>query len=239
MTRFSLSSIKFLFQQKKEFYFLISRILGYQPRNFSLYELAFVHRSMNDLVHDRKGEDNERLEFLGDAVLDTVVADYLYAHYPSRDEGFLTKMRSKLVNREFMNDLATQMGIDELIIAQFGRNTNRRNLYGNALEALIGAVFIDKGYKGARKFIIQRILRNYVCLATLEATESNYKSSLIEWGQKEKAEVVFDTTEESNVPSIFKSVVKIDNQLLGEGKGYSKKEAEQLAAESALKRIRC
>jgi ribonuclease-3 len=184
--------------------------------------------------------DNERLEFLGDAILDAVIAEYLYRIYPEQDEGFLTQLRSKIVKRKQLNKLAQKLGMSILIKSNTSMNQGQKNILGNAFEALIGAVYLDKGYLKTKKFIIDRILARYLDLEKLSQKESDYKSRLIEWAQKNKKEISFVSKEEINVGSrkmIFMSNVLIMDQSYGTGAGYSKKEAEQKAAEQALLKV--
>ncbi|MBI4648212.1 MAG: ribonuclease III, partial [Bacteroidia bacterium] len=178
-----------------------------------------------------------RLEYLGDAVFDTIIADYLYNHFPYRNEGFLTKMKSKIVNRENMDMLASKIGLDNLIIANIGRHEGK-HLSGNTLEALIGAVYLDKGYLKAQKFVLKKIIKKFIDFQELEAQDFNYKSILVELCQKNKKIVVFETSETATSPSFFTSIALVENQNYGTGKGFSKKEAEQNAAEKALNRLK-
>lgn len=222
------------FTADKDFYRALKRILGYSPRHFALYKLAFVHRSA--AVVDSNGDqvDNERLEFLGDAIIDAVIAHYLYRHFPGKDEGFLTKMRSKIVNRSFMDDLAAKLGLDELLITQIGQAKNKKHLNGNAFEALVGAIYLDRGYDRAQNFILNKVIKEHINLPELAAQENNYKSILVEWGQRQKSTITFDTNEIGTVPSYFLSHAKVNDEIIGTGKGFSKKEAEQCAAENAI-----
>ncbi|MBU0764408.1 MAG: ribonuclease III [Bacteroidetes bacterium] len=215
----------------------LKRIIGFFPSNPDLYEIAFVHRSASFADTNAYDINNERLEFLGDAVLDAIIADYLFRHFPGRKEGFLTKMRSKIVNRAHMDELASNIGLDELLIAQIGKATGCKHLYGNAFEALIGAIYLDRGYKKTREFIIKKIIRNHIDLRQMEKEDKNFKSLLVEWGQKLKKTISFETNEIDAVPSYFISHAKVDDDIAGTGKGFSKKEAEQNAAEDAINDI--
>ncbi len=183
--------------------------------------------------------NNERLEYLGDAILAAIVADYLFRHFPNKDEGFLTKMRSKMVKRKHLNLLAYRMGINKLMVTHTNPVNVSRHLYGNAFEALIGAIYLDKGYKQAGKFI-ERIIERYVDLEKLRKSESDYKSKLIEWAQKNKQEVIFESIEETPQPGHnpqFVSHIRILTQEYGRGVGNSKKEAEQKAARAAIEKL--
>jgi ribonuclease-3 len=223
----------------REFYYQLKTILGFSPKNIELYKLAMVHRSASFILPKGKRVDNERLEYLGDAVLDAIVADYLFERFPNQKEGFLTKMRAKIVSRTSLNQLAVSMGIDTLVKANMGSNS-QRNIFGNALEALIGAIFLDKGYHFTSEAVINNILDKFIDLEELQALDTDYKSKLIELAQKHKISVVFDTREDSSMvsnPPKFLSVLIFDGNPLAEGFGFSKKEAEQQASMLALDKI--
>ncbi len=197
--------------------------------------MALTHRSVSLKINGTL-VNNERLEFLGDAMLDAIIAEYLFKKYPTRNEGFLSKMRSKIVKRKQLNGMALSLGLDNLVQVINVNSNGGKHLYGNALEALIGAVYLDKGYETTRKFIIKKIIKKHIDLHELETIETDYKSRIIEWAQKNHTEISFDNQEEyhNNEKSpIFVSRVLINNEILGEGKGSSKKEAEQNAAEHA------
>ena len=204
-----------------------------------MYEMAFIHKSASIVLPDGEVVNNERLEFLGDAILDTIVADYLFHRFPNKDEGFLTKMRSKMVKRKHLNLLAYRMGLNQLIVSHTNPTNIAKHLYGNAFEALIGSIFLDKGYRKTYNFI-ERIINHYVDIEKLRQSESDYKSKLIEWAQKNKVEVLFESHEELNKSSNqihFVSYIKMMNEELGRGIGNSKKESEQKAAKAALENI--
>ena len=225
---------------KKPNYALI-KLLGFIPGNIELYELAFVHRSASLVLNKRNSTvNNERLEFLGDAILDAVIAEYLFLSYPNKDEGFLSKMRSKIVKRKQLNSLAISLGIDKLVVAHAINHNGGKHICGNAFEALIGAIYLDKGYPKARQYIINKVLNAHVNLKELEHRETDFKSRIIEWSQKNRTELSFESQEEytrkEHAP-LFISRVIVSNQLMGEGEGSSKKEAEQNAAEQALHEI--
>jgi ribonuclease III len=214
--------------------------LGYVPRKWEIYKLAFVHRSASILLPDGRNINNERLEFLGDAVLDAVIADYLFSQYPNEDEGFLSKMRSKIVKRKHLNSLAIKIGVNKLIISNSINTNGGKHIYGNAFEALVGAVYIDKGYEKTRKFITGKILEAHINLEELEHRETDYKSRIIEWAQKNRTEISFDSQEEytgHDRSPVFISSILIAGKIMGQGKGASKKEAEQNAAEQAYNEI--
>jgi ribonuclease-3 len=232
--------IKLFSSKRKEFYLFLKHILGFYPGNLKLYDIAFIHKSAS--TTDTMGNliNNERLEYLGDAILGAVVAEFLYNRFPQRGEGFLTQMRSKLVNRAFLTQLINETGLHRFIKSRTIGSSTASNILGDALEALIGAIYLDKGFETARYVIIKRFLNGYVDLNKMEEQDNNYKSQLIEWGQKNKQEVSFQT-EEENSPnsrfSIFVTTVEIENHLRGKGYGSSKKESQQNAACEALKDI--
>jgi ribonuclease-3 len=232
--------IKLFSSNRKEFYLFLKDLIGFYPQNLKLYDLAFLHKSAS--TTDSRGNfiNNERLEFLGDAILSAVIADFLYNRFPKEDEGFLTKTRSKLVNRTFLTKLTYDMGLDVFIDSNTTKNMDNSHIYGDALEALIGAIYLDKDYQTAKYFVTKKILSKFVNLTEIEQNDSNFKSRLIEWSQKNKKELLFDTTEEfidkTKQPK-FTTVVKIDDKKIGYGTGTSKKEAHQNAARQALEKI--
>jgi ribonuclease-3 len=232
--------IKLFSSSRKEFYLFLKNLIGFYPQNLKLYDLAFLHKSASTI--DSRGNfiNNERLEFLGDAILSAVIADFLYNRFPKEDEGFLTKTRSKLVNRTFLTKLTYDMGLDVFIDSNTTKNIDNSHIYGDALEALIGAIYLDKDYQTAKYFVTKKILSKFVNLTEIEQNDSNFKSRLIEWSQKNKKELLFDTTEEfidkTKQPK-FTTVVKIDDKKIGYGTGTSKKEAHQNAARQALDKL--
>jgi ribonuclease III len=235
-----LIAIKLILTSKKKYNRGLIHILGFFPRNKELYDLAFIHRSASVTLGNGSSLNNERLEFLGDALLDAVVAEFLFKHYPAKNEGFLSTMRSKIVKRKHLDSLAINMGLENLIVANSLNNNGGKHICGNALEALIGAIYVDRGYKVTRKFIVKKILNIHVDLEELEHTESDFKSRIIEWAQKNHTEIKFEIEEEytgKDHAPIFISRILVTDQLMGEGKGSSKKEAEQNAAEQAFNAI--
>ncbi len=233
-------AIKLLVVSKKKFNQDLISILGFFPREKELYDLAFIHRSASISLGNGSTVNNERLEFLGDAILDAVVAEFLFANYPNKNEGFLSTMRSKIVKRKHLNSLAINLGIEKFIISNSLNNNGGKHICGNAFEALIGAIYLDRGYKITRKFIIEKILKKQIDLDELEHTETDYKSRIIEWAQKTRTEIKFEVEEEytgKDHAPIFISRILVTDQLKGEGKGSSKKEAEQNAAEQAFSAI--
>jgi ribonuclease-3 len=227
---------KYLFTPGKSFTRQLKRILGFQPRNFELYQLAFVHKSASHFIFNDTKVNNERLEFLGDAILDSMIAEYLFRRFPDKEEGFLTQTRSKLVNRDNLNHMAIKLGIGDMIISKMSKD-NHKSVYGDTLEALIGALYLDKGYERTKKIVLERIIQSDININRLLITEIDFKSRIIEWGQKNKKAVNFTSFEEmdehSNIP-IFITHLFIVDDIIGRGSGNSKKEAEQNAARQAL-----
>lgn len=233
--------IKRLFIPKKEPYLSFFRVLGFYPNDIELYEQAFTHRSSSVETKDGKWQNNERLEFLGDAVLDAIVADIIYKHFPNRKEGFMTNTRSKIVQRESLNQIALKMGLDKMIISSTKINSHNNYIYGNAFEALIGAIYLDQGYSKCFTFVKEQIIDRYVPLDKIVHKEVNFKSNLIEWGQKNKLEITFDLIEtfiDQDGSPVFQTSVSLMRIPLGVGIGYTKKESQQNAAKMAVKKLR-
>lgn len=235
-----IQQIRLLFSKEKESYFALYRIIGFYPRRIEYYKEALLHKST--AVRGAKGRmlNNERLEFLGDAVLDAIVADVVYRHFDGKREGFLTNTRSKIVQRETLNKLAVDIGLDKLI--KYSTHSSNHNSYmcGNAFEALVGAIYLDQGYDACMRFMQERILYRLINLDKLAYKEVNFKSKLIEWSQKNKVEIEFrlvEETEEVGSP-VFRYEVQIEGLAGGNGKGYSKKESQQAAAKQALTRLK-
>jgi len=204
--------------------------------------MAFRHRSMAIALKNGAKNSNERLEFLGDAVLGSVVAEVLFKRYPYREEGFLTEMRSKIVNRANLNQLAKKLGLDELIESDsrlVGYPAKQGSLLGDAFEALIGAIYMDKGYNFTHDFLINRIINPHIDINTLELTETNFKSKLIEWCQRHGKDVTFEpvANEEGDRTKLFTVKVSIDGEYCGTGCDYNKKNAEKIAAEKACEAL--
>jgi len=217
------------------------RVLGFCPGNLRLYEIAFIHKSASTISKTGQIVNNERLEYLGDAILDAIIADYLYSRFPEKDEGFLTQLRSKIVKRKQLNKLATNIGISSLLISNTNSEQPKQNLLGNAFEALIGAIYLDKGYRRTRQYVINKILKQYLDLEKIARKESDFKSRLIEWVQKNRQDVQFLSIAEGHEQAeenVFVSRVMISDRELGQGKGSSKKDAEQKAAEMALENLK-
>lgn len=240
MVKSILQSIKLFFFPRREFYGLLSDFLGFEPSKPDLYELAFIHKSAT-IQKDGYGLNNERLEYLGDAILGAVIADILYKYFPNKDEGFLTQIRSKIVSRESLNKLALKIELHKHVVSNVNLNNNK-HIYGDAFEALIGAIYLDQGYEKTRTYIEDRVFREHINLEEVVTVETNFKSKLIEWAQKNKKDVYFDTHEGGvdkalRLP-LFTSDVEVEEVKMGSGKGTSKKEAQQAAAQEALTRIR-
>jgi ribonuclease III len=226
---------------KREFSSRLKKILGFSPGNLKLYEIAFIHRSASFTLPNGKKVNNERLEYLGDAVLDAILSDYLFEKFPDANEGFLTKIRSRIVNREVLNHLAVSMGINNILISNVSSAHPTKNLYGDAFEALIGSVFLDKGFRKTKKLFIRNVLNKYLDLEMIVKTDTDYKSLVFEWVQKHKSNLIFTYKEEYDFnlkKSVFSTILIIDNKELGEGHGSSKKEAEQEASSQAWSRLK-
>jgi len=227
---------KYYFSKDKKFYKLIFQLTGLYPSDIQVFKVAFTHKSASRSFDRSRNINNERLEFLGDAILASIVADFLYAYFPFKKEGFLTKIRARIVSREQLNEIALNMGLQYHIVSHNNIN-GTKNIYGNALEALIGAVYVDKGYRKTKEFILKKIIDTNIDLYRLALTDSDYKSQVIEWAQKNKMEIVYEdeeveSTEHNNL--YFTSTIKLNENVLGKGNGSSKKEAQQNASKEAL-----
>jgi ribonuclease III len=228
--------------RKSRFHGQVLKLTGLVPRNIDLYKCALTHKSLSKATGEDKNitSNNERLEYLGDAILSAVIADYLFSVYPGCNEGLLTRMRSRMVSRQTLNYIAMKMGLDNMVMLQNKAIPTKKHIYGNALEAFIGAIYLDKGYMSTKKFIIEKIFGNYPGISQLELEDSDFKSRLIQWGQKNKQEVSFESHEiagEDNPVPVFLATIRIMNMLAGEGLGSTKKEAQQHAASQALKNL--
>ncbi|MBP6335181.1 MAG: ribonuclease III [Bacteroidia bacterium] len=213
----------------------LQNLLGFNPGNISVYKLAFRHRSAASEHSSGIKLSNERLEYLGDAVLGTIIAEMLFKKYPYKEEGFLTEMRSRIVNREHLNRLAMKLGIDQMMSGFIDPGSKTRSAYGDAFEALVGAVYIDKGYNTTRKMILSRIVKNHIHLDEIENQDSNFKSRLINWSQRERKKVEFEFLEEvdNGGKRLLRVRVLVDGTEMSRGEDFSKKRAEQIAAEKA------
>ena len=252
--------MKLPFRKNKEFLSALYDILGFYPHNLDIYRIAFSHKSLsyhrdNDAKvsgKDRKGGakerrkprtentskplNNERLEYLGDAVLESVVSDILFRHFPNKREGFLTSTRSKIVQREALNHLAADMGLEKLILAAQGTRMAHTNIGGNAFEALMGAIYLDRGYKHCHWFISNRVIGRYIDLENVAQKEVNFKSKLLEWSQKNRINISFKDSADDNKG--FKTIIVMEGITLARGNGRSKKESQQEASKEALTRMR-
>lgn len=212
-------------------------ILGFTPRNLKLFQQAFYHKSMNNSQSGHAG-NNERLEYLGDAILSTIVAEYLYKKYPRQDEGFLTKMRSKIVKRKTLNTIADRMGLD-ILLSNYSHGKLSQSMLGNALEALVGAIYLEFGYKKTRDYIIESILMQHIDIHELERFDDNYKSLLLEWAQKNGKSVEYKLIAKSklNKRDRFKVGVFIDGSQIASAEDFNKKSAEQIASSSVIVKL--
>ncbi|GLB53098.1 ribonuclease 3 [Neptunitalea chrysea] len=217
------------------FFIHLHRILGFKPKDYEIYRIAFTHRSTN--LKDEKGNavNYERLEFLGDAMLSAVISKYLFEKVPSGDEGYLTKMRSKIVSREHLNELGKELHLLDYVISSISKESFGDNVHGNLFEALVGAIYLDKGYNSCERFIDKRVIKPHVDIERLEGKVISYKSLLIEWCQKEKKSFYFNVFEDNgnDVLKHFAVKLSIDNKLVSKARATSKKKAEEAAAKRA------
>lgn len=236
-----IDKVRLLFRKDKESYLCFYRMLGFYPRDIRIYEQALLHKSSSIKSDQGRLLNNERLEFLGDAILDAVVGDIVYQKFDGKREGFLTNTRSKIVSRESLNHVAEQIGLSKLI--KFSTRHSAHNSYmgGNAFEALVGAIYLDRGYAYCKYFMEHRIIGQYIDLNRVSRKEVNFKSKLIEWSQKNKVELTFElisqAVDEFNSPT-FETEVVIEGIRTCKGKGYSKKESQQEAAHGVLNKIK-
>lgn len=233
MFKLLLGPLKRRFGRDKVYYEMLNSIFGIYPNNIELYKLALIHRSASLFLEEGAPINNERLEYLGDSILQAIVTDYLFIEFPDRDEGFLTQMRSKVVSRSSLNALCINIGLDAYIIANGGTQATNKHLYGDAIEAMVGAIYLDKGYDYTNRLLINKILKNNIDIMNMTITESDYKSRLIEWCQKSKKSIVFNTSVSGRTAAqspIFRSTVVIDGIEVAYGEGESKKSAQQNAA---------
>jgi ribonuclease III len=225
----------FFFSQTKnrEFKKQLANVLGFTPGDIALYKTALSHRS----VREGADENNERLEFLGDAVLSSVIAHYLFRKYPYKGEGFLTEMRSKMVNRQMLNDIALKMGLKKITFYnKYDNSLKVSQIFGNTLEALIGAVYLDKGYNGTQRWVEKYIIMPHLFIDDLEVVEINIKNRLYGWANKNGKALEFETLDErfENGRRLFTIGATVDGELIAEAKGYNKKDASQIAAQKAV-----
>jgi len=227
------SRILRLFSPNKQLLLQLEHLLGFTPKHMPYYEMALNHRSKIEDAQD----NNERLEFLGDAILGALVAEYLFKRYPYQPEGYLTELRSRIVRRETLNNVAMRMGLQKMV--QYNKNDrglSRSHIFGNALEALIGAVYLDQGFVKTRRFILQQIIKPYIDIQLLESTDTNYKNQLLSWAQKNNHNISFDTLDEKTegTRKLFTVGIMLNGELVASGTGFNKKEAGQVAAQKAL-----
>lgn len=235
--------IRLLFRKDRESYFVLKRILGFYPHHISFYNQALMHKSVHLRTENGQRINNERLEFLGDAILGAVVGDVVYRHFKGKREGFLTNTRSKIVQRETLNRVAVKIGLDKLIKCSSPTHSHNSYMCGNAFEAFIGAIYLDRGYRYCYKFIEDRILHQLIDIDKVANEEINFKSKLIEWCQKKRVQVKFELISQHRIRKeayspVFESRVLLEGIVCGEGNGYSKKESQQRCAQKAMKNIR-
>jgi ribonuclease III len=225
------------FHKDRELARRLRTLLGFTPIHLSLFKLAFFHKS-TFTSRDYAISNNERLEFLGDAVLSTIVGEYLFKKYPDSDEGFLTKMRSKIVKRNSLDEIADRMGLD-MYLAHYNQTRLSKSMLGNSLEALVGAIYIELGYEGTRKYVVKRILRRYLDIHNLEVYDDNFKSQLLEWCQKNGHSIDYKvlTKYKSDKRDKFKVAVLVNGKKVGTADDFNKKSAEQLASERAMQAL--
>ena len=229
-----------LIHERRKFRSELKNLLGFRPLNLRLYEMAFIHRSATYTLPDGVRVNNERLEYLGDAIIDSILSDYLFRLYPEAPEGFLTKTRARIVNRETLNNLGVSMGLDRLIVSNLAVTDSPRNLYGNAVEALVGALFIDTGFDRTSRFFIERGLKKHLNLSAVLSSEKDYKSMILEYCQKNKQKLNFTSREKASgtgMQPLFTVTLEINSEEITLGNGATKKEAEQEASLAALKKL--
>ena len=237
-----IDTIKLPFRKEKELFSALYNILGFYPHDISLYKQALLHKSAGRRNDKGRPLNNERLEFLGDAILDAVVGDIVFRHFESKREGFLTNTRSKLVSRDTLGKLAKEMGIADLVKYTGTAMAHNNYMNGNAFEALVGAIYLDRGYDACMLFMQKRILAHLINIDKVAYKEVNFKSKLLEWSQKNRVRMEFrmlkqEIDKESSSP-VFNFQVFLEGVAGETGKGYSKKEAQQLASEATLKRLK-
>lgn len=233
--------MKLPFRKEKEFYSSLFNVIGFYPHDISLYKQALLHKSIAKRNEKGRPVNNERLEFLGDAILDAIVGDIVFRHFEGKREGFLTNTRSKIVQRETLNKLAQEIGISQFIMSNGHSSSHNSYMDGNAFEALVGAIYLDRGYEACMRFMKKRILSQLINLDKVAYKEVNFKSKLIEWCQKNRVKLDFKLIEqkrdENNNP-IFVYQAIVEGLEGGSGKGYSKKESQQLASKQTLQSLR-
>ena len=229
----------FLPANEKKLKAALKNILGLSPRNISLYSQAFRHNSVAKEIRAGVKDSNERLEFLGDSVLNMIIAEYLFSRFPYEDEGFLTKMRSNIVSRDHLNRLSIKLGLNKLLSQTNDPGMRNSSMHGDAFEALVGAIYLDKGFSSAQDFILNRILKFHVDVEKILDTETDFKSKLIEWSQRERKGVSFKMLEQqgSGYEKQFIIAVVLEGETIAQGQHFSKKKAEQMSAEAACTKL--
>lgn len=219
-----------------DFFLGVTRILGFKPKSLSYYKKAFLHRSMNQKDNKGNAMNYERLEFLGDSMLGTIISKYLYNEVPEGDEGYLTKMRSKIVSREHLNELGKDLGLIDFVESRIPKSHFGQNIHGNVFEALVGAIYLDRGYDYCEKFIQKRVIEPYVDIEQLEGRVISYKSLVIEWCQKQKKSFDFNVYEDTGNDPVKHFAVKltIDGNIIAKARATSKKKAEERASKRAF-----
>lgn len=222
------------FGRNKAYYRMIDDMFGFVPHNIELYKLALIHKSASVELPDGEHINNERLEYLGDAIIEAVTSDYIFIEFPHKQEGFMTQLRSKIVSRQSLNEIAKQIGLADCIICNTSNNMQQKNIYGDAFEAMIGAIYLDQGYDFVNRLLINGIYYRCLSLDELTEAETDFKSRLIEWSQRHHHTIAFRTEQGPTVRGVtkFVSEVLLDGLVAGHGTGASKKEAEQNAAHS-------
>lgn len=241
MVKHILDKMKLPFQKERELRLSLYNILGFYPHHIALYKQALLHKSVMRRNANGRPMNNERLEFLGDAILSAIVGDIVYEHFPGKREGFLTNTRSKLVQREMLNKLASEMGINRMILSNGHSFAHNSYMGGNAFEALIGAIYLDRGYDACMRFIKKRILANLVNIDTVAEKEVNFKSRLLEYCQKRKFDIEYrmlDTKLDDDGSPMFVFEAAIEGIACGTGEGYSKKESQQKASKAAIQTLK-
>ena len=226
MFDFILRPLRRNFGRDKAYYKVVDDMFGFIPNNIELYKLALIHKSASLVLEDGRPINNERLEFLGDAVIEAVTSDYLFIEYPDRDEGFLTQLRSKIVSRQSLNELAVKIGLDRHVISNASTSITQKHIYGDAFEAMIGAVYLDQGYEFTNRLLINRIYFQALNLDELTESETDFKSRLIEWCQKNHLKIVFRTGNDKEYSSnhpVFYSTVLVDGIEVGHGSGIEER----------------
>ena len=233
MFDFILRPFRRRYGRDKQFYAAVDDMFGFIPNNIELYKLALIHKSASVELEDGRHINNERLEFLGDAVIESITSDYLFIEFPEKDEGFMTQLRSKIVSRQSLNRIASELGLDKHVISNAAGNSTQKHIYGDAFEAMMGAIYLDQGYDFANRLLINEIYSKYLSIDDILRSETDFKSRLIEWCQKNHYSIEFRTGSDHSTPAsrpMFHSTVYVDGMAVGHGTGDSKKQAEQRAA---------